>query len=285
MTLVGSALVILAAILWGISGGLGGFLMDKGLDPLVISFYRGTVGLLCILVWFAFKPMKLNKKLILWSVLAGIGIAGNFMLYFISISEASVAIAATLMYTAPIFVLLISFVFNLEKASLYKWFAIAMVLAGVVLLTEVYSIDSDSITFLGIAAGLGAGVSYALFLFGFKKATQHGDPQGVLTVAFLTLTVLISFFIDRNEVISAFNSSDFGWLILLGIIGAGISFFFYVIGLRGTVPTSASVIAMVEPVTASLFGVFVLGEMLSFTQLAGMGIILGTVTFLSVKQS
>ncbi|WP_218162446.1 EamA family transporter [Alkalibacterium sp. 20] len=115
MNFVGSGLVIIAAILWGLSGGLGGFLMDKGLDPLVISFYRGAVGLLCILIWFTFKPTRWNKKMLLWSIVAGLGVAGNFMLYFISISEASVAVAATLMYTAPIFVLLVSFVFRLEK--------------------------------------------------------------------------------------------------------------------------------------------------------------------------
>ncbi len=124
----GVGLVIFAAILWGISGGLGGFLMDKGWDPLVISFYRGTVGLLCILIWFLFKPTRWNKQLLLWSIVAGIGVAGNFIFYFISISEASIAVAATLMYTAPIFVLLISFIFQLERASLFKWLAIGFVM-------------------------------------------------------------------------------------------------------------------------------------------------------------
>ncbi|MGD6830650.1 DMT family transporter [Sutcliffiella halmapala] len=285
MRVGGVGLVILAAILWGISGGLGGFLMDKGWDPLVISFYRGTVGLICILIWFLFKPTRWNKPLMCWSIVAGIGVAGNFIFYFVSISEASIAVAATLMYTAPIFVLLISFIFHLEQASLYKWLGIGFVMAGVVLLTEVYSIGSDSITMLGLVTGLGAGLSYALFIFGFKYASRHGQPQGILTIAFLVFTIITLLFIDRSEAASVFYSPDLLWIILLGIFGAGLSFFVYVAGLKRTSPTSASIIAMVEPVTASLFGLIVLSELLTVIQLGGMAIILVTVTIISVKQS
>ncbi|KHE67816.1 EamA family transporter, partial [Halobacillus sp. BBL2006] len=98
-------LVILAAVLWGISGGLAGILMDKGWDPLVISFYRGAIGLICLLIWLAFdhkgEGNENRKKTIIWSILAGIGVAGNFSFYFLSISESGVAVASTLMYTAP----------------------------------------------------------------------------------------------------------------------------------------------------------------------------------------
>ncbi|MRX74401.1 EamA family transporter [Bacillus lacus] len=285
MRVSGLGLVILAAILWGVSGGLGGFLMDRGWDPLVISLYRGTVGLLCILIWGLFKPARWNKPLLLWSIVAGIGVAGNFIFYFVSISEASIAVAATLMYTAPIFVLLISFIFRLEQASLSKWLAIGFVMFGVVLLTEVYSIGSEGITMLGLAAGIGAGLSYALFIFGFKYASRHGQPQGILTIAFLAFTFITVFFTDLNEAASVFSSPDFMWMILLGIFGAGLSFFFYVVGLKRTSPTSASIIAMVEPVTASLLGLIVLNELLTGAQLGGMAIILLTVTILSVKQS
>ncbi|WP_100334120.1 EamA family transporter [Bacillus alkalisoli] len=285
MRVGGLGFVILAAFLWGISGGLGGFLLDMGWDPLVISFYRGAVGLVCILIWFLFQPTRLNKPLLFWSIVAGIGVAGNFIFYFVSISEGSIAVAATLMYTAPIFVLLISFIFRLEQASLFKWLAIGFVMAGVVLLTEVYSIGSDSISMLGLVTGLGAGLSYALFIFGFKYASSHGQPQGILTIAFLVFTTITFLFIDRSEAASVFYTTDFFWMILLGIFGSGLSFFLYVVGLKRTTPTSASIVAMVEPVTASLFGLIVLSELLTVTQLGGMGIILVTVTILSLKQS
>jgi drug/metabolite transporter (DMT)-like permease len=68
----------------------------------------------------------------------------------------------------------------------------------------------------------------------------------------------------------------------LGVIGAGLSFTFYIIGLKHAAPTVASIIAMIEPVTASLFGVMVLNESLVGLQIVGMGLILVAVTALSL---
>ncbi len=285
MRVNGLGLVVLAAILWGLSGGLGGFLIDRGWDPLVIAFYRGTVGLLCILIWLLFQPAQWNRAMVFWSIVAGIGITGNLGFYFISISETNIAVAATLMYTAPIFVFLISYVFRLEEMSLFKWLAIVFVLAGVVLLTEVYSVGPDSITMLGLFSGLAAGLSYALFIFGFKYANHYGQPQGILSIAFLSFTIIMLFFTDRITVVSVFYSTDLFWMIILGIFGAGLSFFLYIAGLKRTTSTSASIIAMVEPVTASLFGFIVLSQILTMPQLGGMALILVTVTILSMKQS
>lgn len=75
-----------------------------------------------------------------------------------------------------------------------------------------------------------------------------------------------------------------GWplFVVLGVMGAGLSFIFYIVGLKHTAPAVASIVAMVEPVTASLFGVAVLNESLDPLQIFGMGLILVTVTALSV---
>lgn len=137
---------------------------------------------------------------------------------------------------------------------------------------------------IGILSGLGAGLSYALFIFGFKYASKHGDPQGILVIAFLAFTLIMLLFTDMNEAVSVIYSPDLFWMVLLGIFGAGVSFFLYVVGLKKTSPTSASVVAMVEPVTASAFGFFILSETLNAVQLCGMAIILLTVTVLSVKK-
>jgi len=73
--------------------------------------------------------------------------------------------------------------------------------------------------------------------------------------------------------------------VVLGVLGAGLSFILYIVGLNHTAPAVASVVAMVEPVTASLFGVLVLNESLVGIQILGMGLILVTVTALSVYSS
>ncbi|SFJ86623.1 Threonine/homoserine efflux transporter RhtA [Halobacillus dabanensis] len=288
MKYAGIGLVMLAAICWGISGGIADILMNKGWDPIVISFYRGAVGFLCFFVWFLFRFRQnwvTSRRLYIWSLLAGIGVAGNFTFYFISIEASSVAIAATLMYTAPVFVLLISFILRMERSSWFKWGCIAGVLMGIVLLTGAYNTQSISVSFLGAAAGLASGLAYALFIFGFKNASAIGKPQTSLTIAFFSFCLLLFLFTDSKEVAAVMTSSDLGWFLLLGLVGAGISFILYLIGIRWTAASTASMVAMVEPVTASLFGVLLLGDHLTLIQLLGMALILLTITVLSVKQS
>ena len=118
MANVSTALVALAALCWGLSGGIGGILMADGWGPFVVSFYRGAIGLLFVLVWLILRPHRSgleSPRLWFWSVIAGLGIAGNFAFYFLSISRGSVAVAATLMYCAPVFVYLTSFALKLER--------------------------------------------------------------------------------------------------------------------------------------------------------------------------
>jgi drug/metabolite transporter, DME family len=288
MKFAGVGLVMLAAICWGISGGIADILMTKGWDPIVISFYRGAVGFICFFAWFIFQFRQnwtFSPRLYIWSLLAGVGVAGNFTFYFLSIQASSIAVAATLMYTAPVFVLLISFLLRIERSTWFKWGCIAGVLMGIILLTGAYNTESISVSFLGAAAGLAAGLSYALFIFGFKNASSIGKPQTTLTIAFFSLCLILFLFTDTDETVAVLTSSDIRWFLLLGLLGAGISFIFYVIGIRRTAPTTASMVAMVEPVTASLFGVLFIGDHLTLIQLLGMMVILVTITILSVKQS
>lgn len=287
MKFVGIGLVILAAVCWGISGGIANILMNKGWSPTVISFYRGAVGLIVFCVWLLFRLRKnwiMPTRFYMWSLLAGIGVAGNFTLYFLSIQASSITVAATLMYTAPVFVLLISFLLGIERSTWFKWGCISLVLIGIVLLTGAYNIESISVSFLGTTTGLASGLSYALFIFGFKKATSMGKPETALTMAFFSFCFILFIIMDKKEALRVMTSSELGWFLLLGIIGGGLSFMFYVNGLQRIAPTTASLVAMIEPVTASLFGVLLLGNRLNGIQSLGMGLILITITILSVKQ-
>ncbi|QZN91979.1 DMT family transporter [Idiomarina abyssalis] len=285
MTNSGIILVASAALFWGLSGGIAGILINNDWDALLISFYRGAIGLVFVLIWLALRPRYsglANSRLWLWAVIAGLGVAGNFGFYFFSISESNVAVAATLMYCAPIFVYLISFALKLESPTLAKWAAIALVMVGVVLLTRVYQMEGNSITLLGVATGLLSGLSLALFIFGFKYATQHGSPQAILSIAFLTLVVVLGVLIDPAEAAQVPGSVDWPLFAIIGVLGGGASFILYLIGLRRTPPALASIVATIEPVTASLFGVIVLGEILAYSQVLGMLLILVTVTALGV---
>ncbi|WP_028573070.1 DMT family transporter [Desulfonatronum lacustre] len=277
--------VALAALFWGLSGGIGGILMADGWDAFVVSFYRGLIGLLCVLVWLMLRPQGsglTDRRLWFWSVIAGLGVAGNFSFYFVSIGQGSVAVAATLMYCAPVFVYLVSFVLKLEKPTPLKWAAIAMVMLGIVLLTGIYDIGASGVTAIGVGAGLLSGLSYAIFIFGFKYAAPHGSPQAILSIAFAVLAVILIRPGDADQTVAVLSTPDWPLFVGLGVLGAGLSFVLYIIGLRHTAPAVASIVATVEPVTASLFGVLILNQTLAGPQILGMGLILATVTALSI---
>jgi drug/metabolite transporter, DME family len=281
----GTVYVVLAALCWGVSGGIGGILMASGWDAFVVSFYRGAIGLLFVLGWLALRPIGSglgDRRLWFWSAIAGLGVAGNFAFYFVSIAQGSIAVAATLMYCAPVFVYLVSFALKLERPTALKLTAIAVVMVGIVLLTQIYDIDAGRVTAIGVGAGLLAGLSYTVFIFGFKYAAAYGSPQAILAIAFTALAVILIWPSDVNQTVAALNTPDWPLFAALGIFGAGLSFVLYIIGLNRTAPAVASVVAMVEPVIASLFGVVVLSERLVSSQMFGMGLILVTVTALSV---
>jgi drug/metabolite transporter (DMT)-like permease len=160
-----------------------------------------------------------------------------------------------------------------------------MVIMGIMLLTGLYDIDKDDVTLVAAGAGLLSGLSYAIFIFGFKYATPHGSPQAILVIAFGVLVSILIWFVDIKQTVSVLSSSNWLLFVLLGVLGAGISFIIYIVGLKHTAPTVVAIVAMVEPVTASLFGIVVLDESLSATQFFGMGLIIVTVTVLSLYTS
>jgi DME family drug/metabolite transporter len=288
MASASTGFVALAALCWGLSGGIGAILMAEGWDAFVVSFYRGAIGLLFVLLWLALRPRDsglASRRLWFWSVVAGIGVAGNFSFYFVSIAEGSVAVAATLMYCAPVFVYLVSFALKLERATPLKWAAIVMVMIGIVLLTRIYDIGAGDVTPIGVGAGLLAGLFYAVFIFGFKYAAPHGSPQAILVIAFAALVIILIWPGDVDQTVAVLSTPVWPLFVALGVLGAGLSFILYIFGLNHTAPAVASIVAMVEPVTASLFGVVILNENLIGLQIFGMGLILVTVTALSVYSS
>jgi drug/metabolite transporter (DMT)-like permease len=288
MAIVSKVFVALAALCWGLSGGIGGMLMADGWDPFVVSFYRGAIGLAVVLVWLAVRPRNSglgNPRVWFWSAIAGLGVAGNFAFYFVSIAEGSVAVAATLMYCAPVFVYLISFTLRLEHPTLFKLASIFMVMIGIVLLTRIYETGTGSVTLIGAGAGLLSGLSYAIFIFGFKYAAPHGSPQAILVIAFAALVCILIWPGDGEQLVAVLSTPIWPLFVILGVLGAGLSFILYIVGLHHTAPTVASILAMVEPITASLFGVVVLHENLVSLQVLGMGLILFTVTALSVSSA
>jgi len=134
-------LVALAVLCWGLSGGIGGVVMARGWDPFVIAFYRGAIGLLCFLAWLSLGPRGDglgSRRLRGWRVLAGLGVAGNFAFYFLSIAHGSVAVAAVVAMVEPV----TAVVFGV--AILNESLAASQILDMVLILATVTALSVDS---------------------------------------------------------------------------------------------------------------------------------------------
>jgi drug/metabolite transporter, DME family len=84
---VSTMFVALAALCWGLSGGIGGILTDRGWDPVVVSFYRGAIGFLFVLVWLALRPR-------------GSGL--SFIFYIVGLNHTAPAVASVLAMVEPV---------------------------------------------------------------------------------------------------------------------------------------------------------------------------------------
>jgi hypothetical protein len=54
--------------------------------------------------------------------------------------------------------------------------------------------------------------------------------------------------------VAALSAPNWPLFVILGVLGTGMSFVLYIVGLTHTSPTAASMVAMIEPVTATLWG-------------------------------
>lgn len=115
------------------------------------------------------------------------------------------------------------------------------------------------------------------------EASTYSSPQAILVIVFAVLVTILIRPGDFNQILAVLSSSAWPLFVALGILGAGLSFIFYIVGINYTTPAVASIVATVEPVTAALFGLLVLNESLIGLQLFGMGLILVTVTALTVS--
>ena len=90
-------------------------------------------------------------------------------------------------------------------------------MSGIVLLTGIYDVDAATITTAGVIAGLLAGLSYAVFIFGFKYAAPHGSPQAILTVAFAVLVVILLGPARVDQVAAVLYSDDWPLFAVLAV--------------------------------------------------------------------
>ena len=282
--------VLLAGILWGIIGIFVRTLGDRGLNSMQIVAIR--LGLSAVM--FSLYALIFNRKLFkiklhdLWCFLGtGIISVGIFSFcYFQSIALSSLSVASILLYTAPAFVMLFSLIFFKERMTWLKGAALLLAIAGCALTTGV--LGGARVTLEGLIFGLLSGVCYALYSIFSRFALDRGySPLTITLYTFIFAGVGSWCVIDVRPVAAILTESflSVGWCVLFAVVTCVLPYLFYTLGLRVIRPSTASIIATVEPVVATVTGALVFGEAVAFPWgYIGVALVLLSVVLINVKK-
>ena len=280
----GVLFVLLAGICWGSIGLFIRTFNRAGLYSMDMVVLRSVFTCLAMTLFLLFYDRKLLRIRLrdLWCFL-GTGIVSMVFFnycYFTLISLSSLSVAAVMLYTAPVFVMLLSAPLFGERITGRKVLALFLTVLGCIFVTGVIG-DAASLSLRAILFGLGAGLGYALYSIFSRCALQRGYHSFTISLyTFLFASLAALPLVDPGRILSVSTSSPFMFLfsIACGIVTTALPYIVYNFGLSSMENGRAAIIASIEPVVATLIGFFVFREALTLGNLAGILLVLGAIT-------
>ena len=286
---IGPALILLAGCFWGSMGIFVRRLTDYGFSSIQIVAIRVTLAALifCILLLIRDPAgFRISVKDIPLFLGLGFGSILFFTVcYFTAITMMPLSTAAILLYTSPIWIMLMSVLFFREKLTGRKLLALALAFAGCVLVSGV---SGEGMTLPGLLVGLGSGIGYGLYSILGTVALRRYSPYTVTTYTF-AFAALGAWLICRPaEMLAKFAAAPnlpglVFFCFLTALVTAVIPFLAYTLGLQTVEASRAGILATVEPLVATLFGILVFSEPLTLLSGLGMLLILAAVVLLNGK--
>ncbi len=281
--------IITAGILWGAIGIFVRELNASGMNSLDIIFIRAiftAVIIFAILLITDRKALRISLKDI-WMFI-GTGIFSIVFFngcYFSAMNYTSLSIAAILLYTAPAFVMVMSVFLFKEKFTKAKLAALVLSFVGCVFVSGIFSGESLALSPKGFLFGMGAGIGYALYSIFGTYALRKYKPLTVAAYTFLFATIGSLPLADVKLVYVELSSSLhlFIYAVFLAVISTVLPYIVYNQGLKYTPAGTASIMASVEPVSATLWGLVVFHEKMDLWNVLGMVCVLGSIVLLNVK--
>lgn len=284
-TLRGYLLVLVAATLWASLGVFYKFLINGyGLQPLAAAALRGSAGGLLLLGALLALRINLHVPRRDWPtflVYGVFGVALFFICYVTAINLTGVAVAAVLMYTSPAWVAVISWRWLGEHLDRRGLMALALALAGAALVARIYNPAALRLNWLGVLAGLAAGLTYGLYSVFNKLLVRRNAPWVVQVYGLLIGSAILWVIVPSGEVVRGFASWGSVALVLgMGMIPTLLASLAFAVGVQWVPVSVAAIVAMWEPAVATLFGYLLFGERLELWQWLGTGCILAAVLLL-----
>lgn len=263
-------LVVVAGALWGMIGYFVREFQSMGLTSMQIVCIRMVLSAVMFTIFaLIFNPKLFRIKLKdLWCFLGTgvLSVATFSFCYFKAIEYSSLSMASILLYTAPIFVMVFSCLLFKEKLTLIKAVSLILAFLGCLFVTGVFT---HGVVFNTIAVMFGvlSGVCYALYSIFSRLALDRGySPLTITLYTFIFAGVASLCVIDVKPVVDVMTHSakDFGFCVLFAVISCVLPYVCYTVGLKKVRPSTASIVASIEPVVATITGAIIFSEALTF---------------------
>lgn len=281
----GYVLGCMGAITYGLNPLFAMPLYAEGLDVASVLFYRYLIAILLMAALMSrHGGFRLSRREIPAAVVAGVLFAMSSFTLFESYNYMDVGIASTILFVYPVFVALIMAGMFREKISVLTILCMALALGGIAML---YDSDGSGLSAVGTVLIFGSAISYAIYMVAVNKSRL--SRLSTLKLSFYSLLFGIIVFVIQLKGLTDLKPlpptiSAWGNLLGISIFPTVVSLIAMTVAIHciGSVPVS--ILGALEPVTAIVVGVSVLGESLTTMSIAGVVLIITAVTMLAVSR-
>ena len=274
-------LVAAAAVLWGSTSVAVSFAISYGMGRLSTATIISSLGSLTLISYAGRKGFsQVRIDLIVYGV---VFVVLFRVLYVLSISVNGAGVTASLLYTAPILVALMSpFFLNEGVSSLEVFLAIIAVAGAYILSNPSFKITSITGFLIGmLLAFVYAATIVAIRLF-YEKGYSAKEIMAQPSLSSIPVLLVITMLFDPKIELNLMTLSSLLWG---GLVCVGLAFLLYLNGMKNVKALEASVIATMEPVSALLLAYFVLEEKYDWLQILGVSMILFSSTAIILRNA
>lgn len=263
---VGMAMVLLAAMLWGTTG-TAQTLAPAGLPP----HWVGTLRLLFSAAFFAVfvlggqgpQPAWRTQFVQIpwrWVLVAGASMAAYNLSFFAGVRASSVAVGTAIaLGSGPIWAGLLQVLVNRRSPAGAWWSGTLLAVAGGSLMV-VGSAGKLGISAAGVGLCLVSGLSYAAYTLITKRMVSD-TPAAIVTLCIFSCATAVA--LPLALAVSDWPQTSWsGWAVVvyLGVAATGVAYLLFTHALQRISATTAVSMCLVEPLTAFVLAIVVIGE-------------------------
>ena len=266
----GLLLVFLAAVMWSFAGACVKYVSWSALS---IGCIRGIFAAIAIGIvnrCFIFRPTKAI-------CIGALGTFGTSLLFMLSTKITTAANAIVLQYTAPVFVIFLSFIVLKTRPSRRDLITVGVTFLGIAL-SFLDHIGHGAL--FGDFLALISGITFAMAFF--ANSLSGADAMKASYLGCLLNVLLLPFFLT-DQAVWEFNITE--WLVMaaMGIFQMGLSYIFFSLGMRTVKAVSGSIICTIEPILNPVWTFLVVGEQPGKYALIGGGIVVLAIAFYNLS--